>query len=111
MGPDGHICSLFPGFPQLEDITHWVTFILNSPKPPSDRVTLTLPVVNNARNVFVIATGASKRPVIASVLEGNSTLPIARVHPTHGKLVWFLDDEAKPSPVCLQHFIQIFREN
>ena len=96
VGPDGHICSLFPGFPQLKDSDHWVVPVHNSPKPPSDRVSLTLPVVNNARNVFVIATGSSKRQVISSSLQGPNDLPISQVCPTQGKMIWFLDEEATP---------------
>ena len=99
VGPDGHICSLFPGFPQLKDSSHWVVAVHNSPKPPSDRISLTLPVVNNASNVFVIATGSSKRSVIASSLNGPSELPISQVRPSQGNMIWFLDRDATPSLV------------
>ena len=103
VGPDGHICSLFPGFPHLKDSTHWVVPVHNSPKPPSDRVSLTLPVVNNASHVFVIATGSSKRSVISSSLQGPNDLPISQVCPTQGNMIWFLDQEATPCFVCEIH--------
>ena len=97
VGADGHTASLFPGDGALGETHRWVVPV-RAPAgyQPTDRVTLTLPVLNRARAVFILAVGAAKHSVIAEVLGGDEQaqrLPIARVRPT-GRLVWFLDDAA-----------------
>jgi 6-phosphogluconolactonase len=75
MGPDGHTASLFPGFPQLHAEEVCVA-VHNAPKPPPDRVTLTLPVLNAARRIVLFVTGAEKAPLLARVLAGpDEALP------------------------------------
>jgi 6-phosphogluconolactonase len=69
MGPDGHTASLFPGFPQLHADGICVA-VHDSPKPPSDRVTLTLPTLNAARRIVLFVTGAEKAPMLARLLAG-----------------------------------------
>jgi 6-phosphogluconolactonase len=80
VGPDGHIASLFPGHPQLDDTERIALIERQSPKPPSTRMTLSLPVLAGARTTIVAAFGAEKAGVIDEALEDpRSALPVARL--------------------------------
>ncbi|KAK6155496.1 hypothetical protein DH2020_009744 [Rehmannia glutinosa] len=64
IGPDGHIASLFPNRPQRYEKKHWVTSILDSPKPPPERITMTFPLIKCASNIAMVVTGKElARPV------------------------------------------------
>lgn len=64
VGEDGHTASLFPGHPALK-ARGWTVGVRNSPKPPPDRVTLTLRALRGASRVIVLATGAGKAQAVA----------------------------------------------
>ncbi|CAI9093958.1 OLC1v1029583C3 [Oldenlandia corymbosa var. corymbosa] len=94
MGPDGHVASLFPNRTQQFETQRWVTFILDSPKPPPPRITYTFPVINAASEIAMVVTGAELADAVKNVLgTPNSTLPAAKVRP-EGLLTWFLDQPA-----------------
>ncbi|HEY4866765.1 MAG TPA: 6-phosphogluconolactonase [Candidatus Dormibacteraeota bacterium] len=70
MGPDGHTASLFPGSPALQ-AEGYVVGVRNSPKPPPERVSLTLTALREARRVVFLVTGADKAAAMALVREGS----------------------------------------
>jgi 6-phosphogluconolactonase len=94
LGPDGHTASLFPGHAALDETEHIVVRIGGSPKPPPERVTFTLPLVNAARVVVFLAAGVEKAGVVARAVRGDRDLPSGRVRPENGRLVFFLDENA-----------------
>jgi 6-phosphogluconolactonase len=69
MGPDGHTASLFPGFPHVQAEGVCVA-VHGAPKPPPDRVTLTLTKLNASHRILLVVTGAAKAPMLARVLAG-----------------------------------------
>ncbi|GLV33948.1 6-phosphogluconolactonase [Carabus blaptoides fortunei] len=94
MGPDGHTCSLFPGHSLLNETKIWVAPITDSPKPPSSRVTLTFPVINNAKYCVFAMAGDGKADMVRRILVDNEDLPATRVKPINGELYWILDKAA-----------------
>ncbi|XP_017045761.1 probable 6-phosphogluconolactonase [Drosophila ficusphila] len=96
MGPDGHTCSLFPEQPaSLQESQRLVIPIRNSPKPPPERITFTLPLINNAWSVAFVVTGAGKASVVKSVfVDQDKKYPAAWVKPTDGELMLIVDEGA-----------------
>jgi 6-phosphogluconolactonase len=96
MGPDGHTASLFPGTKALQEksrlvVANWVE------KFKTDRITLTLPVLNNGAMVTFLVSGQDKADALKKVLEGNQPgelFPSKLIHPTDGKLIWLMDRAA-----------------
>ncbi len=78
MGADGHTASLFPGSTALDERRRWV--VANwAPGPAAWRMTLTQPLINAARAVLFVVTGADKGPALRSVESGARELPAARI--------------------------------
>ena len=74
LGEDGHVASLFPGhFDAASEST--VAHVADSPKPPSDRVTLTRPMLATARATILVAMGEAKRAALARLIAGDDALP------------------------------------
>ncbi|WZY97696.1 hypothetical protein YC2023_070025 [Brassica napus] len=100
MGSDGQVASLFPNYLALKVKDDWVTYRTNSPKPPPERITFTLPVINSAATVAIVATGASKANAIHFAIDdlplqdSSLSLPPRLVQPSNGNLVWFMDKPA-----------------
>jgi 6-phosphogluconolactonase len=92
VGEDGHVASIFPGHPSY-DATGPAAAVHNSPKPPPTRVTLTLPTIRTAEEVWLIAAGPDKTDAVGTAIEGTAPLPAAAARGT-AKTVWLLDREA-----------------
>ncbi|MCJ1231763.1 suppressor of los1-1 [Toensbergia leucococca] len=96
-GPDGHTCSLFPKHELLRESDAWVAAIEDSPKPPSKRITLTLPLVTHGVKIAFVATGEGKQDILKAILdtdEGRS-LPCGLVNEGGAERVsWFTDSKA-----------------
>ena len=71
MGPDGHIASLFPGHPSLDVTDRTVVGVHGSPKPPPERVSLTVPALEAAEEVWFVVAGADKAEATARALAGD----------------------------------------
>lgn len=95
VGPDGHVASLFPGHPAFFEEHQLVVPIVDSPKPPPRRLTMTLPLLTSARCVIVMALGKSKAAVMHEALtREDSTLPISLVLRRAQQSLVLLDEEA-----------------
>jgi 6-phosphogluconolactonase len=97
LGEDGHTASLFPGDAAMREAQALVAVVHNAPKPPPERLTLTLPVINAARAVLFMVQGASKRDALAGVLRRDPALPASHVQPVDGELQFIVDRAAAGS--------------
>ena len=96
VGPDGHIASLFPGFPQLHEAQQPAVAVFDSPKPPPVRVTLTFPVLNNSEVVLFIVSGADKSDAVSRALAPEGSVDETPARGVQGikETVWLLDKPA-----------------
>ena len=95
VGPDGHVASLFPGHSALSEEHRLALPIVDAPKPPPRRLTLTLPMLTSAERVIVMALGESKAAIMREALrQKDAQLPVSLVlRRAHRPLV-LLDEEA-----------------
>jgi 6-phosphogluconolactonase len=94
VGLDGHVLSVFPGLPQASLATEGVVAVDSSPKPPPQRITMTIPLLNRAKRVWLVASGADKSSAIGLALAGAQVVevPAAGLSGTHATKV-FIDAE------------------
>ena len=94
IGPEGHIASLFPGMPALYD-ERSVVAVRNSPKPPPTRLSLTLPSINAAKEVWILASGKEKAGAVALALSGAGPVQVPAAG-AHGRqrTLFLLDSDA-----------------
>ncbi|WP_100444929.1 6-phosphogluconolactonase [Glycomyces xiaoerkulensis] len=92
IGEDGHVASLFPDHPALAASEAPVTGVREAPKPPPERVSLTMPAINGATAAWVLASGAGKAEAVDEALAGPK-LPAGRVQ-AQGHTRWLIDADA-----------------
>jgi 6-phosphogluconolactonase len=98
IGPDGHVASLFPGATTLDAGAEALCLgVRDSPKPPPERITLSLAVLRAARRCLLLATGASKADAIAAAL-GEATHHVPASLLVRERLTVIVDDAASPPP-------------
>ncbi len=96
MGTDGHTASLFPYSQALPERRRWVVSHYVA-RLRARRITLTPPILNRAREIRLLVTGADKAPTLAEVLEGPrdpERLPVQLIAPESGRLAWLVDRAA-----------------
>ncbi len=101
VGPDAHVASLFPGHPALYEQDRAVIGVRGAPKPPPNRVSLTLRAIRRAQCVWVLAAGAGKAAAVSLALSeaGEVAVPAAGARGRR-RTLWLLDAQAaaKVSP-------------
>jgi len=95
VGPDGHVASLFPEHPQVNETQRVVVAETASPKPPPERLSFTMPVINSADRIWLVLAGADKAGALGLALAGaNLTeVPAAGVE-GRKRTVFFVDRDA-----------------
>jgi 6-phosphogluconolactonase len=95
VGPDGHVASLFPNYPALDERERWVVGVATAPVAPEvPRVTLTFPPLGSCREMLFEVAGPEKRAILTRVFAGEN-LPANRAYAA-GETVWLVDNSALP---------------
>ncbi|MBN7549022.1 6-phosphogluconolactonase, partial [Mycobacteroides abscessus subsp. abscessus] len=95
MGGEGHINSLFPHTDAVKETQRLVVAVPDSPKPPPQRITLTLPAIQRSREVWLVVSGEAKADAVAAAVGGADPVDV----PAAGakgieRTVWLLDEAA-----------------
>lgn len=95
VGPDGHIASLFPERGGIKEEQKTVISVRNSPKPPPERLSLTLPVINSSERIWLVLSGADKASALGLSLADASVfeVPAAGVRGRR-RTLFFVDQDA-----------------
>ncbi|PRY11372.1 6-phosphogluconolactonase [Pontibacter ummariensis] len=96
MGDDGHTASLFPGTEVLHEASRWVQAYFLAPQSMY-RVTLTAPLINQAKKIVFLTFGQNKADALYEVLEGERNpekYPSQLIQPKNGEVLWFVDESA-----------------
>ncbi|WP_425578232.1 6-phosphogluconolactonase [Streptomyces albiaxialis] len=95
VGPDTHVASLFPEHPGVRETDRTVVGVHGAPKPPPTRISLTLPAIRAAKEVWLLAAGEDKANAVAMALSGAGELqaPAAGAYGRQ-RTLWLLDEPA-----------------
>jgi 6-phosphogluconolactonase len=95
VGPDAHVASLFPGLEGITETGTNVIAVTNSPKPPAERISLTLEAINSSDRIWVVAAGADKAGAVYSAFTqtDKNLSPVSAVDGVH-ETVFFTDEAA-----------------
>jgi 6-phosphogluconolactonase len=96
IGPEGHVASLFPGMPALYD-ERPVVAVRGSPKPPPIRLSLTLPSIRQAREVWILAAGPEKAGAVQLALSGAGPVQVPAAGARGQQRTLYLLDQAAAS--------------
>uniref|UniRef100_A0A0D3E1G5 Glucosamine/galactosamine-6-phosphate isomerase domain-containing protein n=1 Tax=Brassica oleracea var. oleracea TaxID=109376 RepID=A0A0D3E1G5_BRAOL len=97
MGPDGHVASLFPGHGLCDEEKRWVASVTDSPKPPSERITFTFPVINSSACVALVVCGSGKAEAVEAALKKTGDVYLRVVFLLRRSLFGFLINRLVPS--------------
>jgi 6-phosphogluconolactonase len=96
VGEDGHTASLFPDAPSLSEEKRFAVPVYAG-KMQNWRITLTLPVLNNAATILFLVTGQKKADILREIYEDRkkgTKYPASLIKPVHGEAIWLVDREA-----------------
>jgi len=96
LGEDGHTASLFPGSPLLHHSDANAAVAIH-PQTNQKRITLTLPLINHAKNIIFLVSGHSKADIVGEIFRSTDrkkTIPATYIAPESGRVEWFLDQDA-----------------
>ncbi|MEV0679473.1 6-phosphogluconolactonase [Actinosynnema sp. NPDC050436] len=95
VGEEGHVASIFPDSPAVHEGARTVVAVRDCPKPPPTRVSLTLPAIRRAREVWLMTTGEAKADAVAAALAGASPTDLPAAGATGSdRTLWLLDAAA-----------------
>jgi 6-phosphogluconolactonase len=95
VGPDGHVASLFPERPALHERDRSVVAVHGAPKPPPTRITVTMPVLSHAAEVWFVVSGEDKASAVRLALSGAGEMQIPAAGPKgRSRTLWLLDTAA-----------------
>jgi 6-phosphogluconolactonase len=95
VGPDAHVASLFPEQAAIREKSRTVVGVENSPKPPPSRISLTLPAINTAQEIWMVVAGEDKAGAVGLALAGANPVQVPAAGPVgQARTLWLIDENA-----------------